>query len=118
MSKKLKSRPYPVAQMTEVKFSLPGPAVRRTPREAKDRPGQFGGRRVGARRDVRIGHQLHALAEPGLHHLQASGEVVTEDEYAVVRCLKAAVQPHAAAAQVPADGHCGRRRCRKPVDCT
>lgn len=72
---------------------------------APDSPGSqgivlrcFGGWRVDARRlDVSVRHQLQALAEPGLHQLQTSGEVVAEDEHDVVCSQEPAVKPHAAA---------------------
>jgi hypothetical protein len=50
---------------------------------------------------VGLAQRMEALAESGFHHRKTSGEVVAEGECAVVRSFKAAVKPHAAAAQFP-----------------
>ena len=77
----------------------PRPGLRRQPVVRRRR---VRGRGVDAGRgDVGVGHPPQPRPEPRLHQGEACGEVVAEDEVAVVRSLKPAVQPDAPAAEVP-----------------
>lgn len=51
--------------------------------------------------NIAVEHRLHPPAERRLHQGQAFREVIIEDEAAVVGCFQVAVQPDAAAAEVP-----------------